>query len=492
VNDRFLLFFSVILWATSVEAAVDLTPSRFIDLRLGTESSFALPQAVVGNRLLFLGVAADGGYEIWSTPGDSATLLQITDFDAGLLGSSINHIVSDHDRVYYRATDPVYGRELFTSVVDLPGADLVVDLNPSGNSVFSGGTALANNHVFIISDEYTQAHPNYAPFWAYDIQTGQTDFLSGDTLIEISELTSVGNGVFFTGDRALPYDEGPELYFNDGTPGEIDLVHDFNPGQFGSLPQELTPTDQGLYLRAGTATSGGNPTDFALWKVDPVTLDALRLTSNSIRNPSQLTPIDSELYFIAEDQFGTGVLYRVDQLTNDLDYISDIPTGVNSLSAVGNELSLFVSISPGGTRLLWSDGQVGNPTQFVMDFQIDGLRIRVGETTAIDSLLFFTLIFEQDVDGGPEEFLYQELWVSDGTPEGTVSVMSDLGNEARISGLLEFDGNLFFQAPSALDTDGLATDYELWYLQVPEPSTFVLIGPVLFFVYWRRHRISVV
>ena len=113
----------------------------------------------------------------------------------------------------------------------------------------------------------------------------------------ISELTAVGNTLYFRGDDAT---NGAELWKSDGTEAGTMMVKDINSGWSSSSPSILTAVGNTLYF---SADDGGN--GWELWKSDGTEAGTMMVkdiySGGGGSSPSSLTALGNTLYFNAND-----------------------------------------------------------------------------------------------------------------------------------------------------------------------------------------------
>lgn len=253
------------------------------------------------------------------------------------------------------------------------------------------------------------------------------------------------------------------------------LVKDLVPGTNGSQPDNFVATQSALYFNSG-----------GLWKSDGTTGGTQRVTSTPLTN---LTNINGTLFFIADqneyiqvngNQLPIGSHTELWKSTGtqagtvpNTEIDSSPSNGNNAFEAVAvNGILYFAGGTAGsiglwrsdgtaaGTRLvkatdaygltnvagtlyfassagLWkSDGTAGGTV--LLNDGID----RISQLTAVGNKLFFSAR-----GPGRENFINQELWVSDGTVLGTRSfeiAESILGSNP--SDFVAFNGVLYFAA----------------------------------------------
>ena len=207
----------------------------------------------------------------------------------------------------------------------------------------------------------------------------------------------------------------------------LKLVKDINPGSSyfgGSYPRNLSEFNNKLYFTANDAENGTE-----LWVSDGTT-DGTQLVKDINPGssygggsyPSHLTEFNNKLYFTANDAENGTELWVSDGTSEGTQLVKDIfpgrgPVGYNNYSPYG----------------------------FDRDFFPDNL-------TEFNNQLYFSA---DDSENG------DELWVSDGTTEGTQLVKdinpgSDYYNDSFPSYLTEFNNKLYFTA------DDGENGYELW------------------------------
>jgi ELWxxDGT repeat protein len=192
-------------------------------------------------------------------------------------------------------------------------------------------------------------------------------------------------------------------------------------------------------------------------------------------SPAYLTNVNGTLYFSAD-----GELWKSDGTTNGTVMVKDIYPGEEESSP--EELTevngvLFLSADDGvhGRELWVSDGTTDG-TIMVKDIYPGSDEGYPNESepevlTNVNGLLFFSADDGFHVHG-------RELWVSDGTPDGTVLVKDILPMDKDDNGsgprdLTEANGMLFFSAD-----DGIHGS-ELWALKVDGGCANCIFLPII-------------
>ncbi len=255
---------------------------------------------------------------------------------------------------------------------------------------------------------------------------------------------------------------GLELWKTDGTSQGTEMLMDIAPGAASAAPEELTVFNGKLYFTANDQVHGRE-----LWVTDG-TLNGTQLVIDidniASASPDYLTVVGNELLFSAYDATHGSELWRFDGTTASL--VQDLRAGVfgstpeyltnvdgllffsaNNTDAIGRELWRYDSVN--GAALVRNIADLsfesGNPQ----------------ELTAVGDKLYFTAV-------GPSDNYYgRELYVSDGTSNGTVMVQDINPGVADSTPMYLHDANgeLWFSANTA------AAGRELWKSDGTSPGT---------------------
>jgi ELWxxDGT repeat protein len=257
-------------------------------------------------------------------------------------------------------------------------------------------------------------------------------------------LTEINDRLYFTADDG---ENGRELWVSDGTAAGTQLVVDLLPGSnnFGnssSYPSDFTEFNDKLYFAANFDVKAGK-NGKELWVSDgtaegtQLLIDIYLNENYSVgSNPSYLTEFNDKLYFSARDSEHSRELW------------------VSDGTAKGTQLLL--DINPGGDDVMYGYGESNNiygskPTGF-MEFN--------------DKLYFAA----NDGENG------RELWVTDGTAKGT-QLLADINpggngydaNSSFARDFTEFNDKLYFSADDGENGD------ELWVTDGTAEGTQLLV-----------------
>ena len=305
------------------------------------------------------------------------------------------------------------------------------------------------------------------------------------------QLISFGGEVYFAGNGASGLSSGNfELWKSDGTAAGTTSVKEINPSGFGSSPQHFveynskliflaTDGDNGLELWCSDGTAEGTT---LLKDIAPGDADGF-ITNRTLRGADSpfFTEHNGLLYFIASENT-IKELWRTDGTPEGTVKVPGVLSSHFSFydfSLTSIDGSLYFVDASGNAYA--SDGTTEGttllaPFQYSTYYQFPsqpGLFIQLG-----DQILL--------VGNSPEHG--NELWTTDGTPEGT-RLLKDIlaGNAGSSPGLpVEFNGSLYLYGAGMLwSSDGeTATPLDL---QSPlgEPlsdiSDVVVLGDAIYF-----------
>lgn len=353
--------------------------------------------------------ATDGrGMELWASDGTPGGSALVGDLREGIGPQEVTVV---GDRAFFSGQDLAHGRELWVTR-STPGTEQVIDLVPGPTDSYPRVIGVLGDRVLV-----NVQGKDYDTLWVSDgTPAGSTALTAPYDESGVEWLTPgqpVGD-VYVVPVTTL--DDGMELWVTDGTAAGTTLLKDIEPGPESSYPDDLTVHGGRVFFRATTAAHGAE-----LWTTDGTSAGTTRLADLNpgpdSSTPEEFTVVGNWLYFAAEHATDGLELWRVDT-DGDVEYVTDLnpgPDGSNlsHLTAVGDRVFFRARLDV-GTELYVSDGTPGG-TMLVKD--IDPVYGSVPNyLTASGDRLFFTA--EDPAHG-------KELWTSDGTEAGT-SLVKDL------------------------------------------------------------------
>ncbi|MBN1420215.1 MAG: PKD domain-containing protein [Planctomycetes bacterium] len=208
-------------------------------------------------------------------------------------------------------------------------------------------------------------------------------------------LAAVGDRLFFTADDG---EHGYELWVSDGTEAGTVLVKNIRPGGDGSSPEFLTAVGGRMFFTANDGEHG-----VELWVSDGT--DAGTVLVKDIRaggdgpSPDSLTAVGDRVFFTADDGVHGEELWVSDGTESGTVLVKDIWPGLGSpypegprpghLTAVGDRLYFSANDGEHGDELWISDG-TGEGTFLFCEIVPGSGGSSPQEMTPLDQVLFLT------------------------------------------------------------------------------------------------------
>jgi len=282
----------------------------------------------------------------------------------------------------------------------------------------------------------------------------------------VQSFTEAGGILFFTGNSLWGY----EVWRSDGTTANTYMVRDINPGKADAFPRYLTNVNGILFFTAYDGVHGGE-----LWKSDgteagtvPVK-DIVPGTYGSMNTSPYGTyaEFQGQFFFSASDGVHGQELWKSDGTASGTVLVKDInpgPTGgfvpeTGRFKKAGGKLFFTASDGVHGMELWVSDG-TEQGTHIVKDINPGSSGADVFALVSLRDFLCFTAY--------SPDYGY-ELWRTNGTEEGTYLVKDICpGPGSSAPGGICAQGRLYFAA-----SDGVY-GYELWTSDGTPEGTFRL------------------
>lgn len=405
-------------------------PGRFTEICPAFCSS--LGAAPLGQDLIVGVQSADLKVSLWRVNLVTRGHVRLVEYPQALL--SPLGLTTVGERVFFTAYDPAAGAELRVTDGTPEGTRLVADLDPtefapgyprSSNPAFL--TPFGNGILFSASGPGTGSEP-----WASDGTAAGTRLVR-DLYPGPGESRPAGFVVL--GDRALFGASSPEhpfsLWRSDSTEAGTEMIADpfLDPGS--SNPRELTAWKDRLYLAAdalygvpGIWFLDGNAGAWGLLR----SFDSGPSSPFADLGPASLTPFGDHLYFTASPRGEVPLqLWKTDGTFDGAAPVPGSNGNARELTVVGS--SLYLLASPSNQYCNWNDCSElhrlhGSATTLVKDINpgmaelfFPQISVPAGSSGFALTALGNRLVFAAD-DG----VTGSELWVSNGTNEGTVLI----------------------------------------------------------------------
>lgn len=473
------------LWVTHVEDGTSAVLLR--DIRPGPAGSSITAMTKTAAGVVYF-AADDGttGLEPWMSGGTAATTSLVLDVHAGLLGSSPEGFTRVGPSVYFSATHPSSGREVWKHdgsgsvlllrdivsgggssnprklfefqnrlyfFVDAPSSSFDLwksDGTTTGTVAVAGG---AGYRAPAGSSQPGAAHlvGNRAVFLAntvlYGTELYALDAAETITPLEISPggwgsarsvLGVVGDWLYFVG---LGASVGAELYKTDGTVAGTALVKDINPGTAPSDPTLGAATQTLLYFVATSAATGTE-----LFRTDGTAAGTVvydHTAGPAGTSISELSAIPSGALLAIRDlqvedepyfapSMGTTVRMLKDIFTGTA-LLGSYPSGFATLPAVagGRPRTVFWASTPTTGEELWGTDGTAAGTHLLWDFTPGPTGTGPSPFVPYNGKLYFT----------QRSGSFFQLLATDGTIAGTDLVYE---SSAPLAYLTVFNGRLHF------------------------------------------------
>lgn len=422
------------------------------------------PMLEVGGVVYFRGRDAAHGWELWRTEGTAESTRLVRDICPGPCDSSPAELTGLGGEVYFFAEDGLTGRELWRSDGTAAGTLLVRDVCPGSCGAISNLGLLpraalvrAGDRLFFRADDSSYGIELWTSDGTFAGTRRVTDLCPGPCSGQIFDLTAAGTEVVFRGDDPA---HGLEPWRSDGTAEGTSLLGDFCRGTCssaltGDQGEAFFPFQGGLLVWIQA-----RPTCLELWPSDP----GLRsgplprlCADHPVRFP-RLAELNGTPYFGFE-----GALWKVELLPFQVKKVEQLQGTPANLMRMGSQL-VFTGLGHGfGIEIFRTDGTPGG-TSLLKDTDPGQDYGYPGNLTLAGGRLYFTS------GGGPHRPTGGDLWVSDGTPTGTMLLrpLPPEGPADQIYALTPLGDRLLF---TARRTD---TGQELWSTDGTRQGTALL------------------
>ena len=316
----------------------------------------------IGDEVVFLAVG-DGGDELWRTDGTQAGTTRVLDINPGPTSSSPRGFLDIGDAAVFSAIDATTGREPWRTDGTAAGTFRVFDVNPG----LPGG---ATNFFFPAQMGYQVFFRASEPVAGSELWRMPTSGASAELVANVApaggssplQLVPAGGNLFFTAEEPTV---GRELWRTNGQPGNFTLVDDYDSG----------PTDSGIgpisaFGNAVYFPVEGNSAGVELWRADAAGTDMVAdINAAGVSNPSFMTAVGQWLYFFAIGPGNGNELWRSDgvpggttEIVKDINPTGSSPCAVPSMTVLGDEIFFCAHDNGNGNELWRSDGTSAGTT----------------------------------------------------------------------------------------------------------------------------------
>ena len=440
-----------------------------------------------GSRVFFSASTLDTGTELWVTDGTPSGTSMIADLLRGRPSSHPSQFTVVNGNLLFDARDTT-GEELWVTDGTTEGTRVLIDIAPAGASAAPGERIVHNGRMLFSAEDGvhgrelwitdgtaagTRLLKDLAPgteashprsfvlfngtiyFFAANAMWKSDGTEAGTVIVKRSvdgsHAVVVGSShMFFRGHTP---DEGNELWISDGTESGTYRVMDILPGPIGSLNSgaPLTPLGNRVLF---AANAGRHSQD---WWVSDGTEAGTHMLSEftyGVPNPGVIVLGGTALFSAGSIEAGEE-LWKTDGTSAGTVLLRDLNPGPRS-SVPRNFVELNGAVYFTATR-----DYVGQ--LWVTDGTVNGTRLVISETTKfsvgsqirnLDGTLYFSAA--NALNG-------QEPWKSDGTAGGTVMIANieiDPAPSSRPSNLRAADDWIYFRAWDG--TDPTSNESTVW------------------------------
>jgi ELWxxDGT repeat protein len=246
----------------------DGTPAGTKEITKKVTLTSQITARVLNGKLLFTAVDATHGNELWITDGTDAGTMLVKDINPGASGSDISdRMVLLNNKIYFSAFTLLHGREVWVSDGTATGTSMLKDIAPgaaSSNSEMLYKIVRAGNLLYMVCNLPETGQE----LWRTD-GTNAGTFLVKDILPGIG--SSIPNIQGTLGDKALfvagDNINGREPWISDGTSEGTFLLKNIFPGNLPSSPDHFIELNGKAIFAAYDDVHGQE-----LWETDGTTI----------------------------------------------------------------------------------------------------------------------------------------------------------------------------------------------------------------------------
>jgi ELWxxDGT repeat protein len=434
------IYFSLFLFVSIAQAQISLVKDIYpgVSTAVGTPAFSSLPTklfSVAANLMYFRATDGTNGTELWKTDGTTAGTVLVRDIATGTINSNVDNFINFAGSTFFSATTgtAVNGTELWRTDGTAAGTIMVKDIfvgtgssNPQNFTIINPTTMLFNASDGIGGNE----------LWKTD------GLLSVSSTVNVVDYPGTTNSVTWienlngTGILGqIVSTTGRELYKSDGTTANSGLVAELSAGTASGVGTAYFKFGNQIYFQGNSGTTG-----LELWKTDGTTAGTvlvkdINTTANTGSLPKRFAALGNFVYFNAAGDNGIE-LWRTDGTNAGTTIVADINPGTGGsnpdlITEINGSIYYFAADDGTNFDLYKFDGTTNTK---LYDFNALGSTI-TNVFVKIGNKIFFPVDSNADSK--------RELWQTDGTAAGTVSVANTTNgylNPLNVSNLTAMEG----------------------------------------------------
>lgn len=383
----------------------------------------------LGDQVYFRADTVNHGIELWVTDGSTAGTRLVRDVEFGTsdaLGIGDGMLTAIDDNLLFRASTSANGSELWRSDGSSNGTQIVRDVGLSSSDTSPQALTHFNGKIYYLSTGISDFAIQDEGLWVSDGTFGGTQLVR-DTH-QFNRNTGASERMAVVNNRLIFRADGEtsrqEPWVSDGTSSNTHLLKDIAPGSANSQADGFTTIGNKVYFFANDGEHG-----MELWVTDGTSINTFMVKDI---HPGPVSGVQGNNFTFTSKHFleidGSAVFLADDGVHGQELWISD---GTNA-----------------GTRMI-RDIAIGSEDG-ISSSSIDSL----DHAAALNGKVYFQADANDQVNSN------RELWVTDGTHEGT-RLFADLNsnNSSAPEHIFATHGLIFMSA----DGDSNLGD-ELWVL----------------------------